>query len=65
VPVVTAGNPGAVSVRLLMTANAIQTRHASTFRTTHNVRDVTVPVVALLWIVGGSVTVDAARMGEH
>jgi hypothetical protein len=59
----TTRNAGAIGVRLLMTAGAIQTWNAFTFRTTHDIRDVTVSVVTLLWIVCGSVTVDAARRG--
>jgi hypothetical protein len=61
VPVVTAGYTRAVGVRLLMTTGAIQTRHAFAFWSTHDVRDVTVSIVALLRIVGGGVTVNAAR----
>jgi len=62
VPVVTTGNAGAVRVRFLMTPGAIQTRNAFALgTTTHDVRDVTAPVIALLWIVCGGVTVDATR----
>ena len=63
VPVVTTGNTGTVGVGFLMAAGAVQTRNTFAFRTTHDIRDVTVAVVALLWIVGGSVTINAARMG--
>jgi hypothetical protein len=62
VPVVTAGNSGAVRIRLLMTTSTIQTRHAFALWSTHNVGDVTPPVIILLRIVCRSVTVDAARM---
>jgi hypothetical protein len=60
-PVVTAGNAGAVGVRLLMTAGAIQTGYAFAFRPAHDVRDVTMTVITLLWVIRGGVTVDAAR----
>jgi hypothetical protein len=60
-PVMTTRNAGAICVRFLMTAAAIQTWNAFAFRTAHDIRDVTVPVITLLWIVCGSVTVDAAR----
>jgi len=62
---VSAGNTGAVRVGFLMAACAVQTGNAFAFRTTHDIRDVTVPVVALLRIVRGGVTVDAARMSQH
>jgi hypothetical protein len=62
VPVVTAGNSGAVGIRLLVTAGAIQARHAFALWSTHDVRDVTPSLIALLRIVCRSVTVDAARM---
>src|SRR5688572_33276609 len=62
VPVVTTRNAGTVGIRLLVTTGAIQTRYAFPLGTAaDDIRDVTVPVVALLWIVSGSVTVDAAR----
>jgi hypothetical protein len=63
VPVVTAGNSGAVGIRFLMTTGTIQTRHAFALWSTHNVGDVTTPVITLLRIVRRSVTVDAARVG--
>ena len=65
VPVVTAGNTGAVRVGFLMAACAVQTGNAFTFRTTHDIRDVTPSLVALLWIISGGVTVDAARVSQH
>ena len=66
VPVVTTGNTGAVGVGLLMAAGAIQTGNAFAFRTTtHDISDVTPAIIALLWIVGGGVTVDATRVGQH
>src|SRR5689334_10478632 len=65
VPVMTAGNAGAVGICFLMTARAIQSRHAFAFWSTHDIRDVTVPVVSLLRIVRGRVTVDTARAREH
>jgi hypothetical protein len=61
-PVVTTRNAGAVGISFLVATRAVQTRHTFAFGSTaYNVRDVTMPIVALLWIVGGSVTVDAAR----
>jgi hypothetical protein len=61
VPVVTTGNACAVGVGFLMTTGAVQTRNAFAFRTAHDIRDVTMSIVALLWIVCSGVTVDAAR----
>lgn len=62
VPVVTTRNAGAVGISFLVATRAIQTRHAFAFGSAaHYIRDVAVPIVALLWVVGGSVTVDAAR----
>jgi hypothetical protein len=64
VPVVTTGNTGAVGIGFLMATGAVQTGNAFAFRTTtHDIRDVTPSIVALLWIVSGGVTVDTARMG--
>jgi hypothetical protein len=63
-PVVPARNAGAVSVGFLVTACAIQSRNAFAFRATHHIRNVTAPVVSLLWIVSGSMAVNAARMGQ-
>jgi hypothetical protein len=64
-PIVTAGNTSAIGVGFLMATGAVQTGNAFAFRTTHDIRDVTTPVVALLRIVSGGVTVDAARMSQH
>jgi hypothetical protein len=61
----TTGNARAVGIRLLMTTGAIQTGDTFAFGTAHDVRDVTVPVITLLWIVRGSVTVDAARRSQN
>jgi hypothetical protein len=61
VPVVTTGDSGAVGVCFLVAAGAIQASDSFAFRSTNNVCDVTVPVVALLWIVGGGVTVNTTR----
>jgi hypothetical protein len=65
VPVVTSGHAGAVGVCFLVTARAIQPRHTFAFRPTHDVRNVTVPIVSLLWVVSGRVTVDAARRNQY
>ena len=62
VPVVTTRNTGTVGISFLVTTRAVQTRHSFAFGpAAHDIRDVTVSIVALLWIVGGRVTVDAAR----
>jgi hypothetical protein len=63
VPVVAPRDAGAIGVRLLMTAGAIQPRHAFTLPATNHVRDVPVSIVSLLRVVSGSVTVDTTRMG--
>jgi hypothetical protein len=59
---VSAGNASAIGVALLMTACAIQPRHAFAYgTTTHNIGNVTMSIVALLRIFGGSMAVDATR----
>ena len=63
-PVVPAGDAGAVGVGLLMAACTIQPGHAFAFRAAHDVGKVTTPVVALLRVICGGVTVDAARVGQ-
>jgi hypothetical protein len=62
VPVVSAGDAGAIGVCFLMTAGTIQCGHAFAFGTTHDVGNVTVSIVALLGIVCGGVAVDATRV---
>ena len=59
------GNSGAVGVLFLMTTDAVQSGHAFAFRTAHDVGEMPVTIVALLRIVGGSVTVDAAWRDQH
>ena len=65
VPIVTAGNTSAVGIRLLMTTGAMLTRHSSASRSAHDVRDVSMSIVALLGVVCGGVTVDTAGMSQH
>ena len=65
VPVVTAGHTRAVGIRLLMTTRAIQTGNTFAARSTNNIRDVSVAIVALLRIICRGVTVNTARMGQH
>ena len=64
-PVVSTRDSGAVGVLILVTTDAVQPGHAFAFRTAHDVRKMPVPIVALLRIVGGSVTVDAAWRDEY
>jgi hypothetical protein len=61
-PVVSARHAGAVSVRFLMTTAAIQSRHTLPLRPTHDIRNVTASLVALLRVVRGCVAIDATRM---
>jgi hypothetical protein len=65
VPVVTAGNSGAVCVSVLMTTGAGKSRHAIAIRSADNVCDVTTPFVSLLWIIGGGVAVNTARRSQN
>ncbi len=60
-PIGSAGHARAVRITFLMATHAIQRGHAFSFRTTNDVGEMTMAIVALLWIVCGSVTVDAAR----
>ena len=55
---------GAVGIDPLVTGGAREGGNAHACLTAHDIETMTVPVVALLRIVRGGVTVDAAWMGE-
>ena len=61
-PVVTAGNAGAVCICFLMAAGAFQTGHACASHSTHDVGEVTLSIIALLRVVRSSVAVNATRV---
>jgi hypothetical protein len=63
-PVVAARDAGAVGVGLLMASRALKARDAVAVRTSHDVREMTTPCVALLRIIHGRVAVDTAWMNE-
>src|SRR5204863_4444242 len=65
VPVVPARSSGAVSIRFLMTAHAIQPRHTLAGGATNDVGKVTVTIITLLRIVRRRVTVDTTRRRQH
>ena len=54
----------AVGIDPLVTGCAREGGNAHARPTAHDIETMTVPVVALPWIVRGGVAVDAARMGE-
>src|SRR5688572_7385662 len=64
-PVVAARDASAVGIRFLMACRALKARHAVAIRTSHDVRDMTTPCVALLRILHCRVAIDAARMNEN
>ena len=64
-PVVSAWHSSGVGILLLMATRAIQSRYTFAFRTPDDVRKVTVAIISLLGIVGGGVTIDAARKSQH
>src|SRR6266498_4325928 len=64
VPIVSARDAGAVGVFLLVAACTIQSGNAFAFRTTDDVSEMTVAIVALLRIICRRVTVDAARRSQ-
>ena len=63
-PVVPSGHAGAIRIGGLMAGGAVQARHALASRPAHDVEQMTVPVVTLLWIVCGGVAIDTARISE-
>jgi len=65
VPVVRPGNTGAIRVSGLMTGSTVQARHALASGPAHDVEQMTVPVVALLWIVRRGVAIDTTRSCQH
>src|ERR1043165_10047114 len=64
-PVRTARHSGAIGVRFMMTARAVQSGDAFSFWTTDHVGEVSVAIITLLGIVGSSMTVDTPRTSEH
>ena len=56
-----AWNSGAVGIVVLMTTDTVQAGHTFSFRPTDHICDMSMTIVALLWIVCSGVTVDAAR----
>ena len=65
VPVVSAGNTGAIRVGGLMTGSTVQARHALAPRPAHYVEQMTAPVVALFGIARSRVAIDTARSCQH
>ena len=59
-PIGSPGHSGAVGILPLVTAHAIQRGHTLTGWAADNIREMSTPVIALLWIVCRRVTVDAA-----
>ena len=53
---------GAVGICFLMTARTIQSGHSFAFWTSNDIGEMTVAIIALLWVVGSGMAVDAARM---
>ncbi|HEX6731896.1 MAG TPA: hypothetical protein VF074_17850 [Pyrinomonadaceae bacterium] len=54
-----------LATRSLVAGRASQPGNAMAIRPSHHIELVTPPVVALLRVVGGSVTIDAARMNKN
>jgi len=61
-PVVRTGNARAVCIRALMTGGAVQAGYAFASGPADDVKQMAVPVVALLRIVRGGVAINAAGM---
>ena len=64
-PVVSAGYARAVGVGLLVAARTVQSGNAFALWASNYVGEVTLTAIPLLWVIGGCVTVDAARMGQN
>ena len=61
VPIWSAGYAGTLGVLFLMATHAIQRGHATVCRPADDIREMPMPVIALLRIICGRMTVDAAR----
>ncbi len=64
-PIVSPGYARAVGVGLLVAARTVQSWNAFALRTSNYVGEVTLTAIPLLWVIGGCVTVDTARMGQN
>jgi hypothetical protein len=65
-PIGCTGHAGTVGVNFLMTTGTIQGRHAFAFVTAANdVGEMASAIIALLGIVGGRMTIDAARGNQN
>src|SRR5262252_8729074 len=64
-PVGAAGHARALGIRFVMTAHAVQSCNALASRTTDDVGEVAVAIIALLWIIRGGVTVQAAGANQY
>src|SRR5438034_1815054 len=64
-PIVSPGYARAVGVGLLVAARTVQSGNAFALRTPNYVGEVTLTAIPLLWVIGGCVTVDAARMDQN
>src|SRR5437899_13009659 len=64
-PVVRTGNARAVRIRALMTRSTVQARHTFVSRAADNVKQMAVPVIALLRIVRGGMAINATRMRQY
>ena len=61
-PVMRTGDSGAVCVGFLMAGNALQRRNAFAGWAADHIGEMPVPVIALLRIVGGGMTINATGM---
>src|SRR5262245_18566967 len=64
-PVVASRSSGAVCVSFLMASRAVQSGDASTFWASDHVGRVSMPIVALLWVMRRRVSVDAALTRQY
>jgi hypothetical protein len=64
-PIVSPGYARAFGVGLLVAARTVQSGNTFALRTSNYVGEVTLTAVPLLWVIGGGVTVYAARMGQN
>ncbi len=64
-PVMGAGDSGAVCVSLLVAGSALKRWNAFTGRAAYYIGEMPVPVIALLRVVRSRMAVDAARMRQY
>jgi len=64
-PAMRTGDSGAVRVGFLVAGNALQRWNTVADRASDHVGEMTVPVIALLRVIGSGMAIDTARVREN